>query len=146
MREEQLQRGSYSILEHVNIMQMVLFMLISQDILISVSSPVTTISLNPLLPYHLAVGASDSAVRIFDRRMLSPSSSHGGQVKERSLEALLARFTVPEFSGRNKRITSVQYRPDGREVLASYSSDYIYIFDPTVRCFSYRVSGFISSA
>ena len=111
-----------------------------EDILISVSSPVTTISLNPLLPYHLAVGASDSTVRIFDRRMLSPSSSHDGEssragktVKERSLEALLARFSVPEFGGKNKRITSVQYRPDGQEVLASYSSDYIYIFNPLVQ-------------
>ena len=108
------------------------------------SSPVTSISLNPVLPYHLAAGASDSTVRIFDTRMLSPSSSHGDDgaggdgvsgaktAKERSLEALFARFSVPEFGAKTRRITSVQYRPDGQEVLASYSSDYVYIFNPTV--------------
>ncbi len=116
---------------------MTLFETNFQDILISLSSPVTTFSLNPMRPYHLAVGASDSTVRIFDRRMLSPSSAHGGTakaVKEKTLEALLARFSVPEFGGKTKRITSVQYRPDGQEVLASYSSDYIYIFNPMVTC------------
>jgi hypothetical protein len=30
-------------------------------------------------------------------------------------------------------LCSVEYRKDGEEVLASYSSDYIYIFDPKAR-------------
>ena len=39
--------------------------------MIRCAQAVTAMSFNPLLPYYLAVGSSDSAVRIFDRRMLS---------------------------------------------------------------------------
>lgn len=101
-----------------------------QDIMIQASSPITSLSLNPVLPYYLAVGSSDSMVRIFDRRMLGTSST--GQTSMKSLDGLVSRFTVPELEGKNRRITSVQYRPDGQEVLASYSSDYVYVFNPLV--------------
>ena len=57
------------------------------------------------------------------------------------------RFSPPDQGDRQRRITSVSYRADGRELLASYSSgpphachscftqffyfsDYIYVFDP----------------
>ena len=53
-----------------------------EDVMIRCSQSVTAISFNPMLPYHLAVGSSDSAVRIFDRRMLSvggaPGCTNGG--------------------------------------------------------------------
>ena len=41
------------------------------DVMIRCAQAVTAMSINPMLPYHLAVGSSDSSVRIFDRRMLS---------------------------------------------------------------------------
>ena len=41
------------------------------DIMIRCAQAITAMSFNPLLPYYLAVGSSDSSVRIFDRRMLS---------------------------------------------------------------------------
>ena len=41
----------------------------------------------------------------------------------------MSRFSVPEFGEKMRRLTCVSWRPDGREILASYSSDYIYIFD-----------------
>ena len=50
------------------------------------------------------------------------------------LHGLVSRFSVPEFGEKMRRLTCVQWRPDGREVLASYSSDYIYIFDPASDC------------
>ena len=43
---------------------------------------------------------------------------------------MVSRFSVQELGEKQRRITSVSFRPDGQEVLASYSSDYIYIFDP----------------
>ena len=55
-------------------------------------------------------------------------SRHGN-----SLNALLSRFSVPELEGKHRRITAVDFRPDGQEILASYSSDYIYLFSPMVR-------------
>lgn len=38
--------------------------------MINCSRAVTSLSVNPILPYQLGVACSDSAVRIFDRRML----------------------------------------------------------------------------
>lgn len=106
---------------------------IPQDVLITCRDPVTSVAIDPTLPFRLAVGSSDSTVRIFDRRMLGTRST-SGQTRERSLEGLVARFSVPSMSGgkKQRRITAVDYRPDGKEVLVSYSSDYIYIFDPSV--------------
>ena len=43
--------------------------------MIRCTQAVTAMSFNPMLPYYLAVGSSDSAVRIFDRRMLSIGGS-----------------------------------------------------------------------
>ncbi|KAG7253160.1 hypothetical protein CRUP_022585, partial [Coryphaenoides rupestris] len=40
------------------------------DILINCRRAATSISISPLVPYYLAVGCSDSSVRIYDRRML----------------------------------------------------------------------------
>ncbi len=41
-----------------------------EDVLICNNQPITTISLNPYLPYHLAAGSSDGCVRVYDRRMM----------------------------------------------------------------------------
>ena len=54
----------------------------NDDVMIRCAQAVTAMSFNPMLPYYLAVGSSDSAVRIFDRRMLSigggPTGSGNG--------------------------------------------------------------------
>ena len=100
-----------------------------QDVLISCDKAVTAISLNPLLSYQIAVGCSDSKVRIFDRRQLGTQST-GHQPDTSGLGGLVSRFSVPEFGDKMRRVTCVSWRPDGQELLASYSSDYIYIFDP----------------
>ena len=100
-----------------------------EDVLISCDKAVTAISLNPLLSYQIAVGCSDSKVRIFDRRQLGTQST-GHQPDTTGLNGLVSRFSVPEFGDKMRRLTCVSWRPDGQELLASYSSDYIYIFDP----------------
>ena len=51
----------------------------------------------------------------------------------RCLAGLVSKYIPADFEGKKRRITSIDYRPDGQEVLVSYSSDYIYIFDPKVR-------------
>ena len=51
----------------------------------------------------------------------------------RCLAGLVSKYVPVDFEGKKRRITSIDYRPDGQEVLVSYSSDYIYIFDPKVR-------------
>lgn len=99
----------------------------SEDVLINCHRAITSIAVNPLTPYHLAVGCSDSAVRVFDRRMLGTRAT--GNFMNNSTEAMTSRLTIPEFEGRSHRITSLTYSPNGREMLVSYSSDYVYLFD-----------------
>lgn len=43
--------------------------------LISCQRAVTALSVNPVMPHHIAIGCSDSTVRIFDRRTLSTSAT-----------------------------------------------------------------------
>ena len=50
----------------------------------------------------------------------------------RCLAGLVSKYIPIDFEGKKRRITSIDYRPDGQEILVSYSSDYIYIFDPKV--------------
>ncbi|XP_076239043.1 DDB1- and CUL4-associated factor 6 isoform X2 [Calliopsis andreniformis] len=96
-----------------------------EDVIISCERAVTALSVNLHWPYQLAVGCSDSVVRIFDRRMLMPT------VNERvaGIGRALCSFTVPEFEGNSHRMTSLNYSPDGQEVLVSYSSDHLYLFN-----------------
>ena len=103
------------------------------DILINCGKAVTAISINPLLSYQLAVGCSDSKVRIFDRRQLGTQAT-GHTPDTTGLQGLMSRFSVPDFGDKLRRLTCVSWRPDGREVLASYSSDYIYVFNPESDC------------
>ncbi|CAL1677520.1 unnamed protein product [Lasius platythorax] len=96
-----------------------------EDVLISCQKAVTALSVNPVLPYHIAIGCSDSTVRTFDRRTLSTST---GWKDTEKLVRSLCSFTVPEFEGSFYRITSLSYSPDGQDVLVSYSSDHLYLF------------------
>lgn len=98
-----------------------------EDILLNCRCAVTSLAVNPFTPYQLAVGCADASVRIFDRRMLGTKAT--GNFMGSGIQAMMAYFTVPEFNGHNRRITSLCYSPDGREMLVSYSSDYIYLFD-----------------
>ena len=103
-----------------------------KEVIIECDRGVGSISLNPLFPWELAVGSSDSCVRMYDRRMLSTKSVSSNY--NSGLSGLFSKFSVPEFEGKSRRITSVKYRPDGREVLVSFSSDYLYVFDPKADC------------
>ena len=103
--------------------------LCKEDIMINCSKAVTAISINPLFPYQLAVGSGDSKVRIFDRRQLGTVNT-GHTPDKTGLHGLVSRFSVPEHGDKLRRLTCVSWRPDGRELLASYSSDYIYVFNP----------------
>lgn len=48
------------------------------DVLISASRAITSMAVNPLVPWYLAVGTADSAVSIFDRRKLSVGGKEKG--------------------------------------------------------------------
>uniref|UniRef100_A0AAY4ARX4 Uncharacterized protein n=1 Tax=Denticeps clupeoides TaxID=299321 RepID=A0AAY4ARX4_9TELE len=98
------------------------------DILINCRRAATSISICPLIPYYLAVGCSDSSVRIYDRRMLGTRAT--GNYMGRGTTGMCVRFVPAHLSNKSCRVTSLCYSEDGQEVLVSYSSDYIYLFDP----------------
>ncbi|XP_068602891.1 DDB1- and CUL4-associated factor 6 isoform X2 [Brachionichthys hirsutus] len=98
------------------------------DILINCRRAATSISISPLMPYYLAVGCSDSSVRIYDRRMLGTRAT--GNYMGRGTTGMCVRFVPDHLSNKSCRVTSLCYSQDGQEVLVSYSSDYIYLFNP----------------
>ncbi|XP_040280063.1 DDB1- and CUL4-associated factor 6 isoform X3 [Bufo bufo] len=95
------------------------------DIIIHCRRAATSIAVCPSAPYYLAVGCSDSSVKIYDRRMLGT-----GNYSNRGIMGMCVRFTPPHLANKSCRVTSLCYSEDGAEVLVSYSSDYIYLFDP----------------
>lgn len=98
------------------------------DILINCRRAATSIAICPLMPYYLSVGCSDSSVRIYDRRMLGTRAT--GSYNARSTTGMCARFVPPHLTNKSCRVTSLCYSNDGQEILVSYSSDYIYLFNP----------------
>ncbi|XP_064594963.1 DDB1- and CUL4-associated factor 6-like [Liolophura sinensis] len=97
-----------------------------EDVMINCSRAVTSLSVNPILPYQLGVACSDSAVRIFDRRMLGTRLM--GNYSGRMITGLVSRFSANLSQKRFYRITSLQYSPDGKDMLVSYSSELLYLF------------------
>ncbi|KAM7054717.1 DDB1- and CUL4-associated factor 6 isoform 2-T2 [Molossus nigricans] len=98
------------------------------DILINCRRAATSVAICPPIPYYLAVGCSDSSVRIYDRRMLGTRAT--GNYAGRGTAGMVARFLPAHLNAKSCRVTSLCYSEDGQEVLVSYSSDYIYLFDP----------------
>lgn len=48
----------------------------------------------------------------------------------RGTTGMCVRFVPAHLANKSCRVTSLCYSEDGQEVLVSYSSDYIYLFDP----------------
>ncbi|XP_071114016.1 DDB1- and CUL4-associated factor 6-like [Haliotis cracherodii] len=95
------------------------------DILINCKQAVTSLAVDPVIPYHLAVACSDSSVRVFDRRMMGTRAS--GNYTGRGITGMICRFMAP-LEHKAYRITSLNYSPAGHDILVSYSSENIYLF------------------
>ena len=78
-------------------------LVLTQDILIDCGKAITSINLNPIMPYHLGVGCEDSTVRVFDRRALSSSSTN-------KMNGMFCQFRPDSLNGRTCRVTSLHYR------------------------------------
>ncbi|KAF7286479.1 DDB1- and CUL4-associated factor 6-like isoform X2 [Rhynchophorus ferrugineus] len=95
-----------------------------EDILISCQRAITALAISPTAPHQLAVACADSTVRVYDRRYLSVSPG------EHLLAQPFCTFVAPKFGEeRHYRITSLNYDSDGKDMLVSYSSDYLYLFN-----------------
>lgn len=108
------------------------------NILILSPSAVTAMSLSPLSYHYIAIGSSDSHIRIYDRRYLSvidfvdAASTSGGRGLTRDRHTVPVKmFTIPNSEKRPFRVTSINFSSDDKELLVSYSSDQLYLFDVT---------------
>ncbi|CAB1327606.1 unnamed protein product [Coregonus sp. 'balchen'] len=99
-----------------------------KDILIDCRRAVTSMAISPVESFYLATGCSDSSVRIYDRRMLGTIAT--GFQTGSGVAGMCAMFVPRHLVNKSCRVTSLAYSRDGREVLASYASDYLYLFDP----------------
>ncbi|XP_074646680.1 DDB1- and CUL4-associated factor 6-like [Tubulanus polymorphus] len=100
-----------------------------EDVLISCRGAVSALSINPMAPYQLAIGCSDSVVRLYDRRFLGTKAT--GNSSGNGVAGMFSCFTAPGLEKKSHRITSVKFDSMGQKLLVSYSSDYLYLFDMT---------------
>ncbi|CAO1377917.1 unnamed protein product [Diamesa serratosioi] len=112
------------------------------NVLILAPSAVTAMSLSPISNNYLAVGCSDSHVRIYDRRFLklvefpapvsqSPPGSPALSALSSCYTEPIKMYSIPTDDKRSYRVTSCEFSSDENELLVSYSSDYLYLFDLT---------------
>lgn len=100
------------------------------NILIFSPSAVNAIDLAPINNHYLAVGSSDAVVRVYDRRYLSVIDFRDNSVPttERHTRPLKT-YPIPLTTKKQYRITCVRYSPEESELLVSYSSEYLYLFN-----------------
>uniref|UniRef100_A0A1I8PMT1 Uncharacterized protein n=1 Tax=Stomoxys calcitrans TaxID=35570 RepID=A0A1I8PMT1_STOCA len=100
------------------------------NILIFSPSAVNAMDLAPISCNYVAVGSSDAIVRIYDRRYLSVIDFSDSSIPttERHTRPVKA-YPIPQSTNRQYRITCIRYSPEESELLVSYSSEYLYLFD-----------------
>lgn len=87
--------------------------------------------LSPASNNYIAVGSSDSHIRIYDRRYLAlidfsgPASANPEEKHTKPVKT----FSIPSVEKRHFRVTSINFSEDESELLVSYSSDHLYLFD-----------------
>lgn len=110
-----------------------------ENILVYAPTSVTAMSLSPISNNYLAVGCSDF-IRIFDRRFMKLAefpAVEAGNASPPSLSTFGADyhtkavklFKIPSDDKRSYRVTSLVYSPNEEELLVSFSSEYLYLFD-----------------
>ncbi len=97
-----------------------------QDVLFTYQCPLTSMAVNATAPYQLAVGTADSVVYVMDRRRLDAGNSSAS-----TAQSVVSCLSTGD-TRRPHQITSVQFSPDGQQILASYSGDSVYLFDVKV--------------
>eukprot|EP00923_Selenidium_pygospionis_P012014 GHVN01020486.1.p1 GENE.GHVN01020486.1~~GHVN01020486.1.p1 ORF type:complete len:1431 (+),score=217.95 GHVN01020486.1:66-4358(+) len=98
------------------------------------------VAINPMNPHYIAIANADPLIRIYDRRMLAPRRRGGGgrtfempcQVHlPKHLWGLPFESTSHGYPDTQKQLlssTHVAWRSDGKELVASYSNEQVYVF------------------
>lgn len=84
----------------------------------------------PVSHHTVAIGCSDSIVRLYDRRMLAGGPSDSTVPVASSTMMPYKAYPIPmEYTRRHYRPTCVKFSPDESELLVSYSMEQLYLFD-----------------
>ncbi|UJR14015.1 hypothetical protein I4U23_001014 [Adineta vaga] len=106
----------------------------NDDILIKSNWGITSMDVNPMNSNEIVCACSDSTIRLYDQRQLSTQPSSTMSIRERchlSSKGLLSYFSLSnQKEQRRSRITSAVFNSYGTEILASYSSESIYLLNP----------------
>jgi WD and tetratricopeptide repeats protein 1 len=91
-----------------------------------------SVDVNPVLPFYMAVACSDEFVRVYDRRKIRVETA----ARDSSLYVHMfapEHLTQPSAADRRSRsqpfATHAVFSSCGRQLLANYSSDHVYLFD-----------------
>ncbi|CAF3105406.1 unnamed protein product [Rotaria sp. Silwood2] len=102
----------------------------NDDILIKSNWGITSMDINPMNSNEIVCACADSSIRLYDHRKLSTQLSSPRQY-ESSINGLVSYFMLSDRKEqRRSRITSVVFNQHGTEILASYSSDSVYLLNP----------------
>ncbi|KAL9916906.1 WD and tetratricopeptide repeats protein 1 isoform X1 [Glossina fuscipes] len=117
--------------------------LINLTTYIDTNAEAKCIALNPVKTELLAVGANDPYARIYDRRMLTPSSSAAVLAAEsfdngRPIPKDCVNYFCPGHINKNnskviehepRAITYLTFNPTGTELLVNMGAEHIYLYD-----------------
>ncbi|CAM4750202.1 unnamed protein product [Rotaria magnacalcarata] len=106
----------------------------NDDVLIKSNWGITSVDINPMNPNEIVCACADSSVRLYDHRKLSTqiSSTTSSPCRyESSINGLISYFILSNRQEqRRSRVTSVVFNQHGTEILASYSSESVFLLDP----------------
>ena len=116
------------------------------------------ITVNPMRPEIMGVGANDPYIRLYDRRMIrqNPKSSSTIIPQEAATYYVAGHLPQKRLNGRKKfkslACTYVAFSPDGSEMLSNLGGEQIYLFDvfkpnpPKSFCINFNSNGFAKSS
>ena len=94
---------------------------------------VTSMAIHPLEPHYMVVGLGDGTIRLLDRRRADywqdPGNIESFNPLLMGASCALVKYRPDSLKNQKLKITSVNFNPNGTQILASYSEDYVYLFN-----------------
>ena len=104
---------------------------LSQSILCRFPSAVTSMAIHPLQPHYVAVGLGDGTLRMLDRRRTDywQDSNLQSAVQVLHASCVPVQYRPAAIGDQKLKITCVNFNQDGTQIVASFSEDYVYVFN-----------------
>ena len=111
-------------------------MLYPQDVLYSLPCSVTCMAVHPVCPYYIGLGLGNGTTAVMDRRMSRIHHQNGVvstlNPEQLSRAAVSKSYQPSRDETKPFKITCIQFNETGSELLASYSEDYLYLFNSSL--------------